>query len=164
MCLKCSWNPILFGFCFLTWLSLENWDSLAQTDTQQIDTWQINFAGSIMTMELYSAQDSGHLHTRRDNNLDHLPSKDIVPVDNTPLPRYNFPCARGFMWMFFMVSITSQIDIALENENFPGLLEDLWTLHFQRDSLDFYNRACEQMFCRLARLKKSSEYKNCFGS
>lgn len=127
MCLKYSWNPILFVFCFLTWLSLENWDW-----HKLIHTWQINFAGSIMRMELYSAQDIGHLYTRRDNKLDHLPSKDIVSVDNTPLPRYNFLCTRGFMWVFFMISIMSQTDIAFENEGFPGLL---WALHFHQGQL-----------------------------
>lgn len=143
MHLKCAWNPIPFDFFFLTWLSLENWDSLAQI----YDIRQINFSGSIMTMELYNAQDIGHVYTRTDNKLHHFPSTNIVPFDKTPLPRQTFPCVREFMWIFFMISVTSQIDTAFKNEGFPGLLEDLWILCFHQgqddtsqDSLDFYNR------------------------
>lgn len=134
MCLKCSWNPILFGFCFLKWLSLENWDSLAQTDTQQIDTWQINFAGSIMTMELYSAQDSGP-STQGETTIWIIFQARTLSLLTTSLYQDIIFLCQGTHVNVFMVSITSQIDIALENENFPGLLEDLWTLHFHQGQL-----------------------------
>lgn len=69
-------------------------------------------------------QDGGHLYKRRSNKLGHLQSRDIVPVNNTPLPRYSSPCTRGLINFFFMISDTSKLIAAFENVGFTGYFED----------------------------------------